>query len=123
MRKKNLSLKALRKTIGRTQVEFAAMVGVGTETIISWENGRNSLPPDKARLIHVATGSRSAELVDGKGKVMNEDGAEYSVEDFRRWHETYLVAPDEAKAEYFYRQGSITLFLLFRAAAKPGSGN
>jgi len=121
-RRQNLSLKALRKVIDRTQTTFAAMVGVSTDTVISWENGRNRLTPDKARLIHMATGARPAELVDGKGKVFNEDGAPYAVEDFKRWHETYLIAPDMTKAEYFYRQGSITLFLLFQAAAKPGSG-
>jgi transcriptional regulator with XRE-family HTH domain len=118
----NLTLKALRKCIERSQSEFAAMLGVSRDTIISWENGRNRLTPEKALLIHLSTGARSAELLEGKGKILNENGQPYSACDFKRWHETYLDAPDEKKARYFHAQASNTLFLLFMAAAKPGAG-
>jgi transcriptional regulator with XRE-family HTH domain len=118
----NLSLKALRSAIGRSQSDFAAMLGVSTDTIISWENGRNRLTKEKARLIHVSTGARSAELLEGKGRVLNEDGQPYSAADFKRWHETYLDAPDDAKARYFHAQASRALWVLFMAAAKPSLG-
>lgn len=97
------------------------MVGVSADTLISWENGRNKLPPEKARLIHMATGARPAEMVAGKGKVLNMSGQPYSAGDFDLWQHTYLNAPDQKKAEYFHNQASIALWLLFMAAAKPGA--
>ena len=97
------------------------MVGVSPDTLISWENGRNKLPPEKARLIHMATGARPAEMVVGKGKVLNMSGQPYSAADFDLWQRTYLNAPDEKKAEYFHKQASIAIWLLFMAAAKPGA--
>ena len=37
-------LKALRISKGLTQVEAAAICGVGLRTFIDWENGRNQKP-------------------------------------------------------------------------------
>lgn len=103
-------------------MEFAALVGVSTHTVVSWENGRNRLNAEKARSIHVATGARAEELLEGNGQVMNMDGSPYSVTDFNDWHRTYLGATDEVRAEYFSKQASIFLWLLFHAAAEPGAG-
>ena len=40
---KNTWLKKLREIIGRSQMQFAAMLGVGRKTIINIENGRTRL--------------------------------------------------------------------------------
>jgi transcriptional regulator with XRE-family HTH domain len=121
-REGNASLRQLRTIVGRTQAEFAALVGVSTDTVISWENGRNRLSAAKARSIHMATGARATELLEGKGQVRNMSGAPFSAEDFQNWHDTYLEATDAVRAEYFAKEGSIFLWLLFQAAAKPGPG-
>jgi DNA-binding transcriptional regulator YiaG len=121
-RRGNLSIRKLRKIIGRTQAEFAALVGVSTDTVISWENGRNRLSSEKAQCIHVATGARSEELVEGHGQVCSVDLSPYCSADFKDWHNTYLGATDEVRADYFCKQASIFLWLLFHAAAEPGPG-
>src|ERR1035441_8280186 len=52
----------LRKVIGKSQTQFAAMIGVSKHTIISVENGRiKQLSKDLARRIQIATG---AEILD-----------------------------------------------------------
>jgi DNA-binding transcriptional regulator YiaG len=118
----NSCIRKLRQILGRSQVAFAALVGVSTDTVISWENGRNQLSREKARCIHVATGVRIAELLEGKGQLRNMDGAPYVLADFNEWHRTYLGVTDPTRAEYFAKQGFITLWLLFHAAAVPGPG-
>src|SRR5664279_3551381 len=52
----------LRKTIGKSQAQFAAMIGVSKHTIISVENARNKLSKKLARRIQMATG---AEILNG----------------------------------------------------------
>jgi transcriptional regulator with XRE-family HTH domain len=120
--RRNRSLVALRKIIHRTQAQFAALVGVSTDTVVSWENGRNRLTAEKARAIHVATGARTPELLKGQGKVKNMDRLPYSLADFDAWHRTYLGSTDESRADYFSQQAYIHVWLLFHAAAKPGAG-
>ena len=53
----------IRKIIGKSQSQFAALVGVSKHTIISVENGRNELSKNLTRRIYIATG---AQILDGK---------------------------------------------------------
>ena len=39
----NQAVRALRKIIGLTQAEFAVMLGVSKDAVVSWEIGRNEL--------------------------------------------------------------------------------
>lgn len=35
------AIKAIREALGKTQTEFAALLGVTQHAVISWENGRS----------------------------------------------------------------------------------
>jgi DNA-binding XRE family transcriptional regulator len=134
----------LRKTIGKSQSQFAAMIGVSKHTIISVENGRNKLSRNLARRIQMATGAEildetlSFEPViadynalppearkfmrrrwDGTGKYDNL----YTGEDFEQWRTNFFSTNDEAARKLFDKIKKWVEFL-FRAAAKPGvAGN
>jgi transcriptional regulator with XRE-family HTH domain len=59
-RKPNEALRELRQIIGRTQGEFAAMIGASKDAVASWEIGRNQLSPPFARRIALAMGVEEA---------------------------------------------------------------
>ena len=54
--KVNQSLWELRRVLGLTQGEFAAMIGASKDTVASWDAGRNRLSRSFARRIAFATG-------------------------------------------------------------------
>ena len=56
----NEAVRALRKIIGLTQADFAVMIGVSKDAVVSWEIGRNELSATFARRIALVTG------VDGR---------------------------------------------------------
>jgi DNA-binding XRE family transcriptional regulator len=47
----------LRKVIGKSQTQFAAMIGMSKDTVISVENERNRLSRNLAKRIEIATGA------------------------------------------------------------------
>jgi len=139
----------LRDLIGKSQSQFAAMVGVSKHTIISVENGRNKLSRNLAKRIQLATGANigdenfefqvdgfvsasekaaqlSPEAVaflrrrhDGTGK---NDRA-YTREDFEQWRKNFYPSNDRT-ARKRLEEMKLWLEVVFRAAAKPGvAGN
>ena len=115
----NETVRALRKTIGLTQAEFAAMLGVSKDAVVSWEIGRNELSATWARRIALVTGVDGRELRVGVSVPMSkdEDAHIYTKEDFERHQRTEWSGTDEAQAERLARCQD-TLELLFRAAAR-----
>jgi len=129
----------LREIIGKTQSQFAAMIGVAKDTIISVENGRNDLSPKLAKLIKAATG---AEIRDDRIEFEPLHGIphlesppklspeqfmgtkrDYTPEDFEKWHTTYYQCDDELARKH-YEKIKVWIEFIFRAAAKPGvAGN
>ena len=115
----NEAVRALRKTIGLTQAEFAVMIGASKDAVVSWEIGRNELSATWARRIALVTG------VDGRALRLGisvpfsqaEDAHLYTKEDFERHQRTEWSGTDEAQAERLARCQD-TLELLFRAAAR-----
>jgi DNA-binding XRE family transcriptional regulator len=135
----------LRKTIGKSQTQFAAMIGVSKHTIISVENGRNQLSPKLAKRIQAATGAeildvnirfapfgnnprfvggtRLSQAVldftrqrwDGTGKYDKI----YTREDFEQWRKNFYSCNDKTARDQF---GKIKIWIeyVFRAAVKPG---
>ena len=65
--KANQSLWELRRILGLTQEEFAAMIGASKDTVASWDAGRNRLSRSFGRRIAFATGVDEESLLDGKG--------------------------------------------------------
>ena len=53
---RNQAVRALRKIIGLTQAEFAVIMGVSKDAVVSWEIGRNELSATYARRIALVTG-------------------------------------------------------------------
>jgi DNA-binding XRE family transcriptional regulator len=109
----------LRKIIGKSQSQFAAMIGVSKHTIISAENGRNQLSRNLAERIEIATG---AQLFHGtlESPFNTQD---YTPDDFRRWREKYNPTnPDAALKQFEEMNPRLKVILL--AAAKSGlAGN
>jgi len=109
----------LRKTIGKSQSQFAAMLGVSKDTIISVENCRNQLSRNLAKRIQIATG---ADLHEGKLESPFSQ-ADYTRADFDRWREKYGQSTETAALEQF-KEMQTWLKVIFLAAAKSGrAGN
>src|SRR6476620_10458818 len=86
--KPNEAIREVRKIIGQTQGEFAAMIGASKDAVASWEIGRNKLSPQFARRIAFATGAEEGPLLRGRGpltgRVFGGHRAPFSVKIFER---------------------------------------
>lgn len=136
----------IRKIIGKSQSQFAALVGVSKHTIISVENGRNELSKNLTRRIYIATG---AQILDGKfrlqptfnvpvadptGKITPEISKflddlrdrthqkqdQYTRQDFEKWRTLFFPSNDDA-AQKSFDQIKPWVEFIFKAAAKPGA--
>lgn len=119
--KRNESVRKLRDIIERTQVDFAASVGVSEHTIISVENGRNKLTPKLAQRIRMFTGADIASLMKGEGVVLDSLGKLYTKPDFDYWRKRFGISTKD-EAQKRFDSCSDALWLLLHAAAKPGIG-
>ena len=117
-------MRDLRKIIGRTQGEFAAMIGASKDAVASWEIGRNKLSAQFARRIAFATGVDEAALLRGRGPLTSyvpmEGRAPFTAARFERHRNSYWGRTDEAAARQHLRNCADALGLLFSAAARPG---
>jgi transcriptional regulator with XRE-family HTH domain len=116
---RNEAVRALRKVIGLTQAEFALLIGVSKDAVVSWETGRNELSETFARRIALATGVDGRALRQGISVPFStaEDGHIYTKADYDRHQQTELGMSKDAEAkrlEYCLD----TLQLLFEAAAR-----
>jgi transcriptional regulator with XRE-family HTH domain len=102
-----------RKAIGKSQTQFAAMLGVSKHTIISVENDRNRLSPKLAHRIRIATGAPI-------GSESDLDLLEWWVREkrFDTWRQKFKS--DEASAQARFEDLSCWIRLVFRAAARSG---
>lgn len=107
----------LRRIIGKSQSQFAAMIGVSIHTVISVENGRNQLSEKLARRIRIATGAHL--LRRSKGKVEFVRGGGFSKTDFEEWRARFSSEEHSAKARF--EEIKYWIELVFRAAARPGT--
>jgi transcriptional regulator with XRE-family HTH domain len=122
--KPNQAIRELRKIIGRTQGEFAAMIGASKDAVASWETGRNKLSPQFARRMSFATGVDEDALLRGRGRltcyVPFAGHSPFTVAAFERHRQTYWGRSDEGAARQHLRNCTDALGLLFMAAARPG---
>jgi transcriptional regulator with XRE-family HTH domain len=116
----NEAVRALRKIIGLTQAQFAVLIGVSKDAVVSWEIGRNELSATFARRIALVTGVDGRTLRLGVSVPLSPDADAhvYTKEDFERHQQTEWSGTDEAQAERLARCQD-TLELLFRAAGDP----
>lgn len=124
--KPNEAIREVRKTIGRTQGEFAAMIGASKDAVVSWETGRNKLSPQFARRIAFATGVGEGELLRGRGAltcyVPMAGRSRFTAATFERYRQSYWGRTDDAAARQHLRNCVDALGLLFLAASRPGRG-
>lgn len=122
----NEAIKALRQVIGRTQVEFAAMIGASKHTVVSWETGRNKLSAPFARRIAFATGVDGDCLLRNFSTLIFDDPLAgpkvYTAADFERYRQTMRGRSDAEAARQHLRHGADALELLFLAATKNSGG-
>jgi len=120
--KRNQAIRELRKTIGRTQGEFAAMIGASKDAVASWEIGRNKLSPQFARRIAFATGAEEGPLLRGRGpltgRVFGGHRAPFSVKIFERHISIQRGVSGETTVRRHLRNCMDALELLLVAASQ-----
>lgn len=115
-------LRVVRTTIGLTQPQFAAKVGVAEVTIRKIENGGLNMSLDLAQRIRLFTGADSAELLKGKtGKALGSGGAPYTKGTFEYWKKTFFVSSKKNAIKYF-NDSNGWLQVLLLASAQPTVG-
>ena len=127
MKKKlNQALRELRRLIGHSQTEFAAMIGASKDAVASWEIGRSRLSPPFARRISLTTGVGQEPLLRGRGPLTTyipfEGHPPFTAETFERHRKTCWGRSDETAARQHIQYCADALGLLFLAAAQPGGG-
>jgi transcriptional regulator with XRE-family HTH domain len=119
----NKAMKELRKIIGRTQGEFATMIGASKDAVASWETGRNRLSRQFARRIAFATGVEEGALLRGSGPlkcyVPFAGRHTFTEASFNEYRKSYWGRSEQAAARQHLRNCVDALGLLFMAAAQP----
>src|ERR1039458_943391 len=130
--KPNKTVAKLREILGKTQAQFAVMLGVSRDTIVSVENGRNRLRPGLAYRIHIATGVNQVNLLENTGVLMTGDQdpygrgiSEYTRESFEEWRNNVFYEGDDPAgrkktAQYFFDHLKGRIEVLLIAATRPG---
>ncbi|MCU0786373.1 MAG: helix-turn-helix transcriptional regulator [Verrucomicrobia bacterium] len=124
MKKRTNNMEALRKILGQTQEEFAAMIGISRDAVASWECGRNALSAGYARRIAHATGVSPQSLL-GTGPLwvhLAQPRRPYTAAEFQQHRKHYWGDSDQKSALRQLGPGTDALELLFRAAARAGEG-
>jgi DNA-binding XRE family transcriptional regulator len=118
----NKALKELRKIIGCTQGEFAAMIGASKDAVVSWEVGRNKLSESFARRIGLVTGAEAKPLLAGKGRLTclgpRRVREPFTAETFERHSTTYWGRSDEAAVRQHFKNCADALKLLLVGASR-----
>jgi transcriptional regulator with XRE-family HTH domain len=121
--KKKNAIRELRRIIGKTQGEFAAMIGASKDTVASWEIGRNKLSESFARRIGFATGVEGGSLLRGGLPLMSyvpfSGRHSFTREIFEAHRKSYWGRSDEEAARQHSRNCADALGILFAAASRP----
>jgi len=119
-KRKNDTLRQLRRILAQSQSEFAQMIGATRDTVASWENGRNRLTRDAAQRIMYATGAWPHSLLNGP-PILDCNLEPYKPESLAAWKREGKYCSVSA-ADALYPQSADALWLLFTAAGRPGLG-
>ena len=120
---KNKWLHSLRDIIGKSQAEFAAMIGEDPRTIINIENGRKRLDGILATKIQAVTGISALTYLLGDNWLLDFSGrAPYTRADFEHWKKNYSDN-DEKSIHRFLELASDSLSLMLQAAKKSAWKN
>lgn len=115
-------LRDLRNTIGKTQAEFATMVGVKPITINRIENGTLAISALLSIRIQVQTGISISELAKGRrGKLIDHFGGRYTADRFAWWRKKFRRASEDNAIEAARNLGW-WMEVLLRSAARSRNG-
>jgi transcriptional regulator with XRE-family HTH domain len=125
---RNETLRELRRILGQTQGEFAAMIGASKDTVASWETGRNRLSAAMARQIGFATGVNEESLAAGTGVptlTLPVAGTKaYTAEDFANHRKmTKGRAAEMGVREHLHHCADTLELILLAAAGGGGEAN
>ncbi len=122
--KPNEAIKELRKVIGMTQGELAALIGASKDTVASWEGGRNRLSAGMARRISLATGVEERSLLRGGRLLRTRYPARrpFARAEYERHLRLFWGESAEASVPRHLERCADALELLFRAAARAEGG-
>jgi transcriptional regulator with XRE-family HTH domain len=110
-------VRRIRTVLGKTQPEFAELVGTSAIALKRVENETLGLSTDLASRITAATGAATDQLLKGrKGKALGWDGEPYTLETYRRWNAHWSANDDEAARRKAAELAEFVL-LVCRAAA------
>jgi DNA-binding XRE family transcriptional regulator len=129
------AVRELRWIIGKTQAQFASMIGVSLDTVGSVEIGRNGVSTKLATQIHIATGADAEALLQGslvesaRSRIKRKAGRsvavpfDYTKKSFEHWRSSnFQTSEANGLARFNGMKGWIKL--VFLAAGRPGrAGN
>ena len=117
----NKTIRELRRILGQTQGEFAALIGASKDTVASWDTGRNPVSASMARRIALVTGVDERSLLKPGGELMVRltcPRRRYTVEEFGRYRKQFWGSTGEESVRRQWRPCADTLELVFLAAVK-----
>ena len=117
----NKTIRELRRILGQTQGEFAALIGASKDTVASWDTGRNPVSASMARRIALVTGVDERSLLKPGGELMVRltcPRRRYTMEEFGRYRKQFWGASGEESVRRQWRPCADTLELVFLAAVK-----
>lgn len=117
--KKNIWLSTIRKTIGKSQSDFASMIGISKNVIIAIENGRSPLHQKLAVKIQIATGASAYHFMTGNDQPVDPMGTPYASRHFENWKANY-VGNKDSEIQRFYELAIDSLLLILLAARESG---
>jgi transcriptional regulator with XRE-family HTH domain len=120
----NEAMKELRKVIGITQRELAALIGASKDTVASWETGRDRVSAGMARRIALATGVDDRSLLRGSRPLLTYHPARrpFTREEFERHQKQFWGGTAEESVRRHLPRCLDALELLLRAAGQSGEG-
>jgi transcriptional regulator with XRE-family HTH domain len=112
----NKWLVSLLEITGKTQTQFAEMVGVSRNTVANIVSGRSPLDRKLASRIYQATGAAYGAYLAGWDDVVSAYGQPYTKETFKNWRGSQNQETDAQSGRKFFEFACDTLRILVLAA-------
>jgi transcriptional regulator with XRE-family HTH domain len=115
-------VKLRRKILGKSQAEFANLLGISLQRIKDLETRTTGMTRGAAKLDDIAKRIRTqagADVSKWNGKILNMRGKTYTEDDFAAWQKQFHMR-DEAAARAHGRYLCAWVDLMFEAAARKG---
>jgi len=112
------SIREIRRVLGLTQTEFAALIGSTKDTIASWETGRNAMSTGMAWRVSLQTGVDEQSILEWKGYLKTRDGKPFTKEEYEGHGKRFWGGSVEQGMKKQLDNCQDALELLMRASVK-----